>query len=223
LQPSTFDFARPFTFVFQDPGWVAKVLIGGLFLLGAVILIGPLFAMGYCAQLVRNVVAGQQRPLPEWDRLGDYFAEGFRMFVIGLVYTIPVIVVAGFFVVPAFIAGTLANRNDALREVQAVMGGFASCLIAPLSLLLSFWIPGALLFAVVEERMGAAFEFARIWGFIRDNLGNYLLAFVVYIIARFVAGAGLILCCIGIIFTMFWQMLITSYAYAETWRLARRR
>ncbi|MCU1244832.1 MAG: hypothetical protein JWN02_742 [Acidobacteria bacterium] len=221
VQPQTFDFGRPFTFVFQDPRWVSKILIGGLFMLGIVILIGPLFAMGYCARLVRNVVAGQSRPLPEWDTLGDYFAEGFRIFLIGFIYTIPVIAVTGFFVVPAIVAGALANNHDALREVQGIMGGFASCLIAPLSLLISFWLPGALLFAIVEQRFGAAFDFDRIWAFIRDNLGNYLLAFVIYFISRFIAGLGLILCCIGIIFTIFWQMLITSYAYAETWRLKR--
>jgi hypothetical protein len=221
--PQTFDFGRPFTYVFEDPRWLNKILIGGLFILGICILIGPLFAMGYCAQVVRNVVAGERRPLPEWDRLGDYFAEGLRLFLIGIVYAIPMMAVFGALLGPALVTGILARDHEAFRQIEGVFSGFASCLIAPISILVSFWIPGALLFAIVERRFGAAFELGRIWAFIRDNLANYLLAFLVYFISRFVAGAGVILCCIGVIFTVFLQMLISSYAYGEAWRLARKR
>jgi hypothetical protein len=225
VQPQTFDFARPFTFVFEDPRWLSKILMGGLFILGICILIGPLFAAGYCARVARNVVAGERRPLPEWDALGDYFAEGLRLFLVGIVYAIPMMAVIGFVVGPAIVAGILANhgQHEAIREIQGVFSGFASCLIAPISLALSLWMPGALLFAVMEQRFGAAFEFGRIWTFIRDNMANYLLAFLVYLIARFLAGAGIVLCCIGVVFTIFWQMLIASYAFADAWRLARLR
>ena len=224
MQSRTFDFGRPFTFVFQDPRWLTKILIGGLFILGIIILVGPLFAMGYCARLVRNVVAGKSQPLPEWDDLGEYFAEGLRLFVIGLLYAIPVMIIACVLIGPTILMEAIArNHDDALRDVGGIFSGFASCLIAPISLALTLWMPGALLFAIMEQSFGAAFDFARIWKFIRDNMANYLLAFVVYLLARFIAGAGLILCCIGVIFTIFWQMLISSYAYAEAWRLARTR
>jgi len=225
-RPQTFDFARPFTFVFEDPRWLSKILVGGLFILGICILIGPLFALGYCARLVRNVVAGERFPLPEWDALGDYFAEGLRLFLVGIVYAIPVMAIAGLLLGPAIVSGILANNghhDPTFREIQGIFSGFASCLLAPISLALSLWMPGAMLFAIVEERFGAAFELGRIWGFIRDNLANYLLAFLVYLIARFLAGAGILLCCIGVVFTVFWQMLISSYAYGEAWRLAKTR
>lgn len=221
--PQTFDFARPFTYVFEDPRWLGKVLIGGLFVLGICILIGPLFAAGYCARVARNVAAGQRQPLPEWDDLGGYFAEGLRLFLVGLVYSIPIFAVLGFVIGPAVLMSIAAGEHDAIRGISGVFGGFGSCLIAPISLAISLWMPGALLFAVMEQRFGAAFEFARIWAFIRDNLGNYLLAFVVYMLARMVAGFGVILCCIGVVFTIFWQMLVSTYAYAEAWRLARTR
>ena len=221
--PQTFDFARPFTYVFEDPRWLNKILIGGLFILGICILIGPLFAAGYCARLARNVAAGQRQPLPEWDDLGGYFAEGLRLFLIGLVYSIPVMTAFGLIMGPALVTAVIARDHGAFRELNGLFSGFASCLIAPISLAISLWMPGALLFAVMEQRFGAAFDFARIWAFIRENLGNYLLAFVVYLLARFIAGAGVVLCCIGVVFTVFWQMLISTYAYAEAWRLARTR
>ena len=71
-----------------------------------------------------------------------------------------------------------------------------------------------------EQRFGAAFEFRRIWPFIRQNIGNYLLAIIVYLIARTLGGVGTFLLCIGVIFTGFWSFLITAHGFAQVYRLA---
>src|SRR5437870_5119108 len=75
-----FDFAKPFTYVFDDPRWLQKILIGGLFYLAGVVLVGWFFILGYVAQVTRNVIAGMTHPLPEWDDLGSFFSEGLRIF-----------------------------------------------------------------------------------------------------------------------------------------------
>ena len=54
----------------------------------------------------------------------------------------------------------------------------------------------------------------------QHNLGNYLLAVVVMFVARFASGFGFVLFCIGIVFTIFWAMCVTFYAFAQTWKLA---
>jgi Protein of unknown function (DUF4013) len=95
-----------------------------------------------------------------------------------------------------------------------------ACVIVPLSLAVTFFLPGSLLFAVVEERFGAAFELGRLWQFIKANIGNYLLAVVVYLIARTAGGLGMILLCVGVIFTAFWAFLINAHAFAQVYRLA---
>ena len=53
-----FDFAKPFTFVFEDPRWVPKILFGGLFVLLGFFIVGWFFLLGYFARFARNVVAG---------------------------------------------------------------------------------------------------------------------------------------------------------------------
>src|SRR5262249_38610379 len=68
-----FDFVKPFAFVFEDARWINKVLIGGIFQLLAMLLVGIPFLLGYLAKLVRNVVADATLPLPEWDDLGEMF------------------------------------------------------------------------------------------------------------------------------------------------------
>ena len=101
------------------------------------------------------------------------------------------------------------------------MGFLAFAVLFPLSLAVTFFMPASLLFAVVEQRFGAAFEIGRIWTFIKANLGDYLLAVVIYFVARFLASFGMILLCIGVIFTGFWSMTITTYAFAQTYRRAK--
>ncbi|MGZ5495055.1 MAG: DUF4013 domain-containing protein [Thermoanaerobaculia bacterium] len=220
VSPGTsFDFLRPFTFVFQDPRWITKIAIGGLFYVAAFLIIGIFFIMGYCARLARNVIAGVPNPLPEWDDLGEYFGEGIGLFVISIAYMLPIVVIAaGIFIPAAIVAGSF--DEEAIRNASGGAMSCAWCLIVPLSLVVSFFLPGGLLLAVVERRFTAAFEFGRLWNFIRGNFANYLLAFVVYLVARFAAPFGLILFCIGVVFTAFWAMVVAAYAFGQAYRLS---
>jgi len=217
----TFDFGRPFTFVFEDPEWVQKILLGGVFVLASVGIVGIFFVYGYVARLVRNVIAGMQYPLPAWDDLGEYFVEGLRLFAVAIVYVIPIILLVMMFMLPSI--AMEVTDNEMFRNTGALMTSCVWCLMFPLSLAMGVWLPGALLMAVVDRRFGAAFEFGRIWQFIRGNAGNYALAFVTRIIAGFIAQLGILLFCIGIVFTGFWAVLVGAFAFAQTYRLSLRR
>lgn len=214
----SFDFAKPFTYVFEDPEWLQKILIGGLFYLAGFLIVGWFFILGYVAKLARNVIAGLERPLPDWENLGDYFNEGLRLFAVAFCYVMPMIVIAIGMMFPAMIADAI--DNEAVRNIGGLMTGCLTCLFVPLTFAAIFFMPASLLFAAVEQRFGAAFEFGRIWAFIKQNIGNYILAIVVYLIARTVGGVGIFLLCIGVIFTGFWSFLITTHAFAQVYRLA---
>jgi hypothetical protein len=215
-----FDFARPFTYVFDDPRWVQKVLIGGLFYLAGVVIIGWFFVLGYYARVARNIIAGSAMPLPEWDDLGEFFNEGLRLVGVGLVYVLPLIGLVTMVFVPATLLTTV--DNEAAQALGGIISGCLPCLFIPFVLAMIVFMPASLLFAAVEQRLGAAFEFARLWAFIRANAGNYLLAIVVWLIARTIGGVGVFLLCIGVIFTAFWSFLITTHAFAQVYKLARR-
>lgn len=215
---SSYDVLRPFTYVFDDPNWVPKILIGGLFILASIVLIGIFFVLGYVARLTRNVIAEVAVPLPEWDDIGDFFAEGVRLFLIGVVYCLPILGLCFFFMIPMVISGNA--HSEAIRAIATGVGMMFWCLMMPISLALAVWLPAALLMAVVRQDFGAAFEFGRIAQFIRANIANYLIAVVIYFVARFAAGAGIILCVIGVIFTGFWSALVAAYAFGQVYRLS---
>jgi Protein of unknown function (DUF4013) len=220
VPPGSFDFGKPFTYVFDDPRWLQKILLGGLFYLASLLLIGLPFLFGYVAQVTRNVAAGHERPLPEWDDLGGFFSEGLRLLGVSVCYFIPFMILIFALVIPAGIADSV--DNEGLRSFAGMISGCFSCLMVPLVLLMMFFLPGSLLFAMMEQNFGAAFDFKRIWSLIKNNIGNYLLAFLIYWIAHNLGGIGVILLCVGVIFTGFWSFLITAHAYAQVWRLAPR-
>lgn len=213
--PPQFDFGKPFTYVFDDPQWLQKILIGGLFYLASFLLIGWFFILGYTARVVRNVIADVKLPLPEWDDLGGFFNEGVRLFGISLIYSMPILFLVAI-MIPASILG---DTDNAALQVMGSVAGCVACLFVPLMIVTMIFLPAALLFAVVEQRFGAAFEFGRIWLFVRNNIGNYLLAIVIHIIAQHLGGFGVALLCIGVIFTGFWSFLITAHAFAQVYRL----
>ena len=215
----SFDFVKPLTFVFDDPRWVQKVLIGGLFIIASMFIIGAFFIYGYLARLARNVIKGMEHPLPEWDDLGEYFGEGAKLFVVALIYVIPVIAIACAIFIPLALAGG-ASDNETVRSMAGMSVTCAWCLVFPIGLALALWLPAALLMVVVTGDLKAAFEFGHIARFIRANVANYILAFVVWLVARFAAGLGIILLCIGVIFTGFWALTVAAYAFAQTYRLA---
>jgi hypothetical protein len=129
--------------------------------------------------------------------------------------------VIGSLIVPAAILSS--GESD---FAQNLGGGVASCmwcLVFPLALALAVWMPGALLMVIVTGEFSAGFDFSRIARFIRANAGNYILAFVVWMIARFAAGFGVVLLCVGLFFTMFWAFTVAGYAFGQVYRLSSSR
>jgi hypothetical protein len=214
-----FDFVRCLSYVFEDPAWVRKILLGGVFYLLGFFLIGWVFLLGYGARLARNVIAGVQHPLPEWDDLGEYFAEGIKLFIVALLYALPFLVLAMAVAVPMGMLSSFSRDQD-MANLAGGLAGCVWCLFAPIILIVSLWVPAALLRVIVTRDLGAGFQFGAIWSFLKANAGNYLLAVLVHLVAAFAAQFGVILFCIGVIFTAFWSFCVSIYAFAESWRLA---
>ena len=84
------DLGQGFRFFFEDPDWVKKILIGGVFMLLSSLIVGAIFVAGYGVHVVRRVVRGEPRPLPEWEDLGVFFGDGLRAFGLYLLHLVAV-------------------------------------------------------------------------------------------------------------------------------------
>jgi hypothetical protein len=208
------DIGRAFSYVFEDEDWVVKVLIGAVLVLTG---IGFIPVVGYGLEVARRVVRGDPQPLPEWDDWGTKIIEGLVSWVITFVWSLPGIILSaciGIIFVPASGRGT---------QVSA-LGVFASTcvgLIVILYGLLMMWVlPAAVTRYAVTGEFGAAFRFGEVIGMVRNNLGAYLMVWVITLLAGIVGSLGLAACLIGAIFTSFYAVLVTYYAYGQAYRVA---
>lgn len=217
--PASFDFGRPFAFVFEDREWLKKILMGGLFAIGIVFFLLGLFPlMGYMARVMRNTIEGRDTPLPEWDDIGDMFSEGVRLFGVALCWMLPFVLLVIVIFIPSMFM--MSAHNDAMQGIGGLMIGGSYCLWIPLNLALRFIIPVAMLRAVVQRRFGAGIEVGAVIAMIKANFVNFLMAFLVSFIASLIAGFGIVACIVGVFFTSFWSMLVTAQAYGQAYRLS---
>lgn len=218
------DIGSAFTFMFDDEDWIKKIAIGGgIVFVGVLlspILVGLLLLLpvgGYMIEVLKNVRDGQATPLPEWTDFGGLFKTGLMITVIAIIYYIPVIVLAcGAGATQGFLGNADSDTAAALGFVAICL----NCLQFLVSILVGFFMPAAFIRYARYETIGSAFQFAELWSFIRNNIGDYIIVFLLTWVAGIVAGFGLILCLIGIFFTMFWSYLVVGNLYGQLARKA---
>ncbi|GAB4542626.1 MAG: hypothetical protein Kow0063_34870 [Anaerolineae bacterium] len=197
------DIGYSFSYMFQDEDWIKKILIGGVVLLIPIV---NFAAIGYLVQIIRNVRAGQPLPLPEWDEFGKYFMDGLWIFLIFLVWSIPIIIVACL----NGIGAAAVAENDDMANAFGIVSACFSCLMALWGLVVAVVSPAIMVrYAQVGEFM-SGFRFGEIFGIITANVGNYIIVLLLMWVAGFIASLGVILCVVGVIFTQFWSYLVAG-------------
>ncbi|HXY42289.1 MAG TPA: DUF4013 domain-containing protein [Vicinamibacteria bacterium] len=222
----TLDFGRAFTVVTEDPEWIKKILIGGLFTLACALLVGVPFVLGYFARTTRNVAAGLERPLPEWDDLGGMFSEGLRLTAVYLLHVLGVVAVMSALgclaMLPVMALGGMRSHQDASQAASALTG-LAMVAVYGVSLLfsLALWVylPSALVRVAMLGGVAEGFAWRENVAFIRVNLPNYALSLVVGLVGGLLAQVGVLLCCVGVFPAAFWGYLALAHALGQTARL----
>ncbi|HXK12556.1 MAG TPA: DUF4013 domain-containing protein [Vicinamibacteria bacterium] len=220
------DFGRSFTFVTEDPEWVKKILIGGAFALACSLLIGVPFVLGYVARTLRNVVAGEPQPMPQWDDLGGIFSDGLRLTVVYLLYVLGfVAVLSGLGCIVVLPMMALSGSGSRASEALGLLGGLGIValygVVMVLSLVLFVYLPAVLARVAMRGTVADGFAWREALAFIQANLGNYLLSLVIYLLASFLAQFGILLCCVGVFPAIFWAYLVMAVALGQTVRLSR--
>jgi hypothetical protein len=212
------DIGSAFTFMFDDEEWVKKLAIGGGIALVATILSPILVGIvlflplgGYMLETLKGVRDGQTK-LPEWSDFGNLFVKGLMLAVIGLVYNIPVILLV---CLAAGVNIGMAEADADLAQALGILSACFTCLQIVLSILISFILPGAIIRYAQYDTFGSAFQIGEIFRFITGNIGNYIIAFLLLWVASMLSLLGLIVCIIGVFFTMFWAILVQGNLYGQ--------
>jgi hypothetical protein len=171
-------------------------------------------ALGYMLETLKRTADGMDIPLPEWDDFGGKFMKGLMLFVIGLVYTIPI------WVVGCVITGlqAIAGNNDTLVALVGLLTACASCLYLIWGIVVWIVMPAAWIRYAVTGEFMSAFQFGELFGFISRTLANYIVAILLWAVAAFIAGFGVIACFVGVLFTMFWAYLVMANLLGQVQR-----
>lgn len=223
----TIDFGRSFSFIGEDPDWIKKVLLGGLFVLLSAVLVGIPFLLGYWSRALKRAAAGEARPLPDWDDLGGLFSEGLPLLGVYLVYTLGVLAAVAalgcLILIPLGALGHLGDSNGGPAAALGALGALGMLalygFIMLVSLALAVYLPAALVRTAVSGSVAAGLAWQDNVAFIRANLGNYLLSLLIYLLASFVAQFGFLLCCVGVFPASFWAYCVLAVSLGETLRL----
>ncbi len=184
---------RAFSFMFEDKNWAVKILLGAVFNLLTLVVIGIPFIFGYLLELAKNSAEGKELPLPEWDRLGDKFVRGLIYVIIVTIYSIPGII---------------------LSFIPCVKYCFG-----PLYFLaLAFVLPYITIKYAQTGNFEDVFRFNEIIDFVKANLSNLVIVVLLTIALSIIATFGVLALVVGIFFTMFWADLAIYYLYGQVYR-----
>lgn len=204
------DIGKAFKYMFDDEGWLKKIAIGGVLNIIPVVNFIPL---GYGLRQLKNVSQGRDLPLPEWDDFGGDFMRGLMVFVGGLIYMLPVILLQ----ILAVVIGAVASGSDSgASGAGALCASALSCLMVLYGIAMMVWLPAALLKYVEVGELGGFFRFSEIWDFVRTNISQYIVVVLLIIAAQLVASiVGSIACGVGVIFTTFWATLVVMHLLGQ--------
>lgn len=179
--------------MFEDKNWAVKILLGAVFNLLTLVLVGIPFILGYLLELAKNSSEGKEIPLPEWDNLGDKFTKGLVFLVILIIYYMPGIILS-------FIP-------------------YIKICFGPLYLLaFLFILPYITVKYAQTGSFEEAFRFNELFDFVKKNINNLIIVVLLSIALTIIAGFGIIALGVGIFFTMFWASLAIYYLYGKVYR-----
>ncbi len=229
---------KVFTFPFRDPKWLEKALIGSLLLLVGFLFLPIFLIYGYFVALMRLAIEGGELTLPEWDAWEKKFTDGIKLFIVGLIYTLPFvfffIVGYSFFFASAIGTEMIEIRGDPSSPfwmIPSFLGTFGSLALFGIGFILvltaGVFMPVIMAHVIATDDISAAFRFGEWWEIFRANLSGfvitYLLVLGLFTALNFVSQIlymTLVLCCIlPILFipAMLYIMVITSVLFGQAY------
>ena len=205
------EFGKAFTYVFEDPDWIKKVLLAAVFAI--IPILGTFVTLGWSMDAGQRVIRQTTPALPDVD-FGKHLGMGFQAFLVGLVYAIPILVLE----IPSIILGVMAANSDTMATVASIVALCCGGLIFLYAIALTVLLPAALGNFLATDQLSAAFRFSEVIGLVRAAPGAYLMVLLGSIITGFITSLGGIACIIGVYATMAYSMAVMGNLYGQAYR-----
>jgi hypothetical protein len=215
------EYGKAFTYPQQDSNWVLKWGIAGA--VSLIPVVGQLLVAGYGVEVSRRVIAGDPQPLPEWSDWAGFLRKGFGVLVIGLVYLLPLIVLAVCAAVPAAVISVIQSNSgsspDWMGQAGGIVGACLGCFGAVYGLVAGLMLQAAIGRYAATDQIGAALRVGEIWNLMRAKPGMFLIVILLAGLAQFLlTSLGSIACVIGAVWGGAYAALITAHLIGQAYR-----
>jgi hypothetical protein len=207
------DLGLAFTFVFQDKEWVKKILLAAV--ISLIPVVGQVVLLGWLIETARRVIREDPVPLPPFTDFGGLLMLGIKAFVVGLVFSLPIIIVA----IPYAVVTSAVDPQEMSGLITAVSICF-SCFALIYSLILAFLYPAAFGVLAASDQIGAALNPGRLFGLIKAAPGAYILAILGMIVGSIIASLGVVLCVIGVLATAAYYYPLQGHLFGQAYKAA---
>lgn len=191
------EFGKSFTYIFEDEGWITKILLAAV--IAFIPIVGPLAVAGWGVEITKRAAQKDPEQLPGWNDFVNYLIKGLVFVLIGFVYLLPLILVQACSN-GIFIFGQQSGEDGLMVLGNIVMACFG-CLSFIYAILASFLIWAAVGKYADTGEIGAAFRFGEVFATVKAAPAAYLMVLVGSFLAGMIALLGIIACVIGVFIT----------------------
>jgi len=204
------NFGKAFTYIFDDERWFDKLIVP--ILVSLIPLVGTLAFTGYTIRTVKNVIQNEINPLPNFQ-FGEDLGRGFRFILIGLVYSLPILLVFLLMFVPMM----ASNNNDSVSAISVIFMVFGGLLMLLYSLFLMFVQPVAMANFAMKDTFASGFEFGHFFKRLGNNFTAWLLVIAGMILASIISPLGSIVFGIGAFVTTAYSQLMVAHLTGQAY------
>ena len=173
------DYNRAFRYIFDDKDWVSKI---GLGLLIQMVPILNFAWVGYQVQIVRNVRRNETIILPTWDDLGKKFMDGLMLTLAGMVYALPILLIACLPLALIFVPMLAAENEDlfgALMAGSTLVYFSFFCVIVLYGLALSILAPIMQIHYAKEGTFASCFKVREFFAVLGKHAGTFFTIWII--------------------------------------------
>ena len=80
---------------YPSSNW-GKVLILGIIMIASILIVPIFLLYGYIFRIIKATLAGIDE-LPDFDEIGEMFVDGIKVFVVAIIYAIPVVIISHYY------------------------------------------------------------------------------------------------------------------------------
>ncbi|MDD3984593.1 MAG: DUF4013 domain-containing protein [Methanobacterium sp.] len=199
---------------YPSSSWV-KVFMLGIIIITSFLVLPMFLIYGYILRIIKATIAGIDE-LPDFDGIGEMFIDGIKMFLVAIIYAIPVGIIG---LLVGLLTGDTAHTGISLNPAMLfafILGYIVYIIIAMVIGLIE--VIAIANMAYYDGDLGAAFRFNEILDHIaRIGWEKYIATYIVIAIIGmigFVIGALTLIILIGILLIIPYLTIFGSRAIA---------